>query len=193
MLAPMTAPESTTALTTQPENPQVLRRTPVDVIFGLLAIAVGLFLLSNAVVATVLSVFMIAWSTLVSGVILLVGALFRIKSGGFWSGALGGSMLLVVGLFMLRNPVIGAVALTLMAGAMFFSSGLVRVAVGFQMPVGRWILVLSGLISVGLGLWVMFNVTAATPQLLGIILSIQMLMEGLNLMLVGRVRAPKKA
>lgn len=123
--------------------------------------------------------------------LVVVGALFRIKSGGFWSAALGGAILVVVGLFMLRNPLIGAVSLTLMAGAMFLASGLTRVMIAFQATQARWLLVISGVISIGLGLWVLFNIGAATLTLLGTLVGIQTLLEGITLLLVGRLRPAK--
>ncbi|HZK04439.1 MAG TPA: DUF308 domain-containing protein [Actinomycetaceae bacterium] len=168
----------------------VVRRTPWDIILGLLIIASSLVLLGNVVWATALSVFFVGWMSLVSGVALLIGALFRIKSGGFWSGALGAAVLIVIGIYMLRNPLIGAIALTLMVGSMFLASGIARVVGAIQASEVRWLLVVSGIISAGLGLWVMFNVLAATPQLLGTILAIQILFEGITLIMVGRLRRP---
>lgn len=180
-------PESTTGTLL------VVRRTPWDVIFGLLAVVASFFLFGNVLFATTLSVWIFAWTTLFTGIVLVIGALLRIKSGGFWSAALGGAIMIVVGVFIMRNPLIGAATLTLLVGAMFFAAGLARLVGAAQAGAGRWVLVLSGLISVGLGIWVLFNITAATATLLGTILAIQMLIEGLSMMTVGRLRLPKAA
>jgi uncharacterized membrane protein HdeD (DUF308 family) len=114
------------------------------------------------------------------------------SGGGFWSAALGGALLVVLGLFMLRNPLIGALSLTLMAGALFFASGLTRVIMAFQGTTSRWLLVFSGLISIGLGLWVLLNIATATLTLLGTLVGIQTLLEGLTMIMVGRLRPEKK-
>ena len=74
---------------------------------------------------------------------------------------------------------------------MFLASGLTRVFVATKMPENRLILIISGLISIGLGLWVFFNIVAASLTLLGVLLGIQVLMEGLTLIAVGRVRPAK--
>lgn len=182
-------------MTTTADRPGelVVRRTAWDVILGA-AIIVGAFiLLGNVVLATAVSVLLLGWIALVSGAILIVASLFRIRSGGFWSAALGGAMLVVLGLFVLRNPLIGAVSLTLMAGSMFLASGLTRVITAVQSTQGRWLLVLSGLISIGLGLWVLFNIGTATLTLLGTLVGIQTLLEGVTLILAGRLRPAKKA
>lgn len=171
----------------------VVRRTPLDLILGAVIIVGGFILLGNVVLATAVSVLLLGWIALVSGVLLVAGSLFLIRSGGFWSAALGGTILVVLGLFVLRNPLIGALSLTLMAGSMFLASGLTRVITASQSKQGRWLLVLSGVISVGLGLWVLFNIATATLTLLGTLVGIQTLLEGITLILVGRLRSAKNA
>ncbi len=167
------------------------RRTAWDVIVGLALIAAGVFLLGNVVFATAVSVWVIGWTSLVSGVLLLAGSVLRIKSGGFWSAVLGGAILTVVGLFVLRNPAVGAVALTLASGVTFFVSGLARMAWSFAQGPGRLVLFISGLVSLGLGFYVLFNLGAATFVLLGTLLGVQTALEGVTLIAVGRLR-PKK-
>lgn len=164
------------------------RRTGWDVILGILLVVGGFVVLGDVLLATVVSVILIAWTSLISGVFMLVGALFRIKSGGGWSVALGGAVLTVLGLFMLRNPVIGAVALTLVAGALFLTGGLVRVVTAFQSDKHKVILAVSGVVSIGLGIYVLLNPVTATLSLLGILLGVQILVEGLTLIALGRLR-----
>ena len=106
-------------------------------------------------------------------------------------GLLGGAILTVVGLFVLRNPAVGAVALTLASGVTFFVSGLARMAWSFAQGPGRLVLFISGLVSLGLGFYVLFNLGAATFVLLGTLLGVQTALEGVTLIAVGRLR-PKK-
>jgi hypothetical protein len=84
------------------------RRTVWDVVLGILLILAGFFVLGNVVFATALSVLLLGWIALGSGVVLLIQAFFRIRSGEFWFAALGGAVLAVLGLFILRHPVVGA-------------------------------------------------------------------------------------
>lgn len=173
-------------------TPVTRRRTAWDVIVGLLLVLAGVFLLGNVVFATAISVWVIGWTSLVSGILLLLGAVFRIKTGGFWSAVLGGAVLTVVGLFILRNPAVGAVALTLASGMTFFVSGLARMAWSFAEGPGRLVLFVSGLVSLGLGFYVLFNLGTATLVLLGTLLGIQTLLEGITLIAVGRLRPQKR-
>lgn len=169
------------------------RRTAVDIILGLLIVLAGIVLLGNVVLATALSVLFLGWMVLIAGIAEVVTAFLRIKSGGFFSAALGGAILIVMGVFILRNPLIGAVALTLLAGSLFLASGLTRIFASAQVDQGRWLLVFSGAISVLLGMWVLFNIGTATLTVLGTLLGIQTLLEGLTLLMVGRPRPPKSA
>lgn len=164
-----------------------VKRTGWDVILGIALAIAGLVLLGDAALATAVSVWLIGWFTLVSGVVLLVGSLFRLRSGGSWSPVLGGAVLTVIGLFIMRNPAAGAIAFTLVVGALLLSSGLTRVILGWVLPAGRWLLMISGLVSVLLGLYVLFNLGAASTQLIGILLGVQVLLEGLSLVVVGRL------
>ncbi|KAB7746530.1 sulfate permease [Nostocoides sp. F2B08] len=171
----------------------VVRRTAWDVILGILVVIAGIILLTNVVVATAVSVLFLGWMALIAGLVLVVAAFFRLRSGGFWSAALGGAILAVLGLFLLRNPAVGALSLTLMAGALFFASGLTRVVAASQASESRWLLIISGLISVALGLWVLFNLGTATLTLLGALVAIQTLIEGITLIAVGRLRPAQAA
>lgn len=164
------------------------RRTTADVLLGVLLVIAGLVALGNTVVATAVSVVFLGWLTLVSGLVLLVSGLMKIGKDGFWSASLGGGLLLVLGIVMLRNPAITALSITLVAGSMFLATGLTRVVVAFQLSEHRVPLVISGLISVGLGLLVLFNLVAATFTLLGVMIGVQAVVEGITLLLVGRLR-----
>jgi len=95
------------------------RKTGWDVILGVLLVIAGFIVLGDTVLATVVSVLLLGWLTLVSGIFALAAALFRIGRPGFWSAALSGGLLTVLGLMILRNVGVAALTLTLIAGALF--------------------------------------------------------------------------
>ena len=61
----------------------------------------------------------------------------------------------------------------------------------FRESEGKVVLFISGLVSLGLGFYVLFNLGTATLMLLGTLLAVQTLLEGLTLIAVGRVRPGK--
>ncbi|HSK28192.1 MAG TPA: DUF308 domain-containing protein [Jiangellales bacterium] len=164
------------------------RRTGWDVVLGILVAVAGIVVLGHVAIATAISVLFLGWMALISGVIELVAALFKIRSGHFWGSALGGGLLTVLGILILRNPTIAALTLTLVAGSLFFAAGVTRLIAAFQVPEARWLLVFSGLVSLALGLIVLFNLVSATFTLLGVLLGVQALVEGITMIVAGRVR-----
>ena len=164
------------------------RHTAWDVLLGFLLVVVGIFILGHVLLATAVSVLLLGWLALISGAVALLAALLRIGKGGFWSSALSGGLLLVLGLMILRNSTAAALTLTLVAGALFFAGGITRIFVALQNDAYRWLLLLSGAASLVLGLFVLFNLFETTFTLLGILLGAQTLIDGFTQMFAGRVR-----
>ena len=170
-----------------------MRRTGWDMVLGALLVVGGLVILGDAALATTVSILFIGWVLLIAGLLGLVASLFRIGKGGFWSAALSGGVLTVLGLFFLRNTEAAAVTLTLIAGTIFLTSGVVRLAASAHDPAYRVPLLLGGVVSTVLGLIVLFDLFDASYVLLGILLGIQVLVDGLMMMIVGRWHATTEA
>jgi uncharacterized membrane protein HdeD (DUF308 family) len=163
------------------------RRTAWDIVWGVLVVLAGVLILAHVAIATVVSVLFLGWFALIGGVFALVGAAFRFRRGGFWGTAIGGGLLVVLGLMLLRHPGIGALTLTLIAGALFLAAGIVRIMAAVETPVGRGPLLFSGVVSAILGLIVLFNIWTASLTLLGLLLGLDMLFDGISMLLYGRL------
>lgn len=162
------------------------RRSGIDLALGALLVAGGLVLLGYTSWVTKVSVVYVGWMLLAFGLIGLAGALWRIGRSGFWSTALGGALLTALGLVFLRNPELGAVTLTLLAGVVFLVGGLVRLVAAGQEPESRLPLLVAGVASTALGLVVIFNIFTASLSMLGLLLALETMSEGLVMMLFGR-------
>jgi membrane protein HdeD len=154
---------------------------------GALLVLIGLVVLGNAVVATTVSVVFLGWMLLLAGIAGLVAAVVNIGSAGMWSAAIGGGVCLVVGLMCLRHTDAATVTLTLIMGALFLLSGVVRLVAAGASTEYRWPLLFGGAVSAVLGLAVLLNLFDASRALLGVMLGIQTVVEGLSMILVGRV------
>jgi uncharacterized membrane protein HdeD (DUF308 family) len=163
-------------------------RTGRDLAVGILLLLAASFLLANVVVATAVSVRVLGWTTLGCGVVLVVRALTGARSGSSWSAALGGIVLAVLGAFVLRNPVVGALTLTLLTGSLLLVTGLTRIFSAPARSDARAAQLISGLVSAALGLFVLLNLTTATLTLLGVLVGVQLLLEGATLVTAGRLR-----
>ena len=152
----------------------------VMVIGGILALA-NPFAASLAV-TTIVGVFLI-----LSGAVQLWIAVSHMTAPHrLWTGVTA-VLALVAGVSLLANPLQGLISLTLLLGILFLVMGVSRLAMAFRMRESRmfWVLLLSGAVSVIIGLMVLANVMAAATTLLGTLLGIQLLADGIALAALG--------
>lgn len=161
------------------------RRTWWTVALGILLVVVGIAVLSHVVLATAVSVFFLGWLAVFGGVAALVGSLFRIGKGGFWGTALSGALILVIGVVMLRNPAATAATLTLIAGSLFLMGGIARLFAAGSAPEHRGLLIFGGIVGTALGAIVIFNLFEASFVLLGTLLGIEAIVDGLAIAFLG--------
>lgn len=182
-------------MTGQPvsEDAAAPTRTGWDLVLGALLVLAGIVVLGHTVIATVISVLFLGWLALAAGLVEMVASLFKIGRERSWVAVLGGGLIGVLGLVMIRNPGIAAVSITLVAGAMFLATGVARLVAAFQIPQARVALLIGGGVSTLLGLLVLFNLVEATLTLLGVMLGVQAIAEGVAIMVAGReaVRASR--
>jgi uncharacterized membrane protein HdeD (DUF308 family) len=164
------------------------RRTGWDIVWGILLVIGGIIVLGDVVIATAVTVLFIGWMALILGIVGVIASLFKIgKGGGFWSTILTGALLTVLGILILRHPEISAGVITLMAAIVFLVAGIVRVIAAFEPGAARWVLLISGICGIILGLIVLFNPLQATLTLLGILLGVQLIIDGITLIAFGRI------
>lgn len=65
--------------------------------------------------------------------------------------------------------------------------GITRLVASATQPEYRVVLILSGVVSTVLGLMVLFNLFSASFVLLGVLLGVETLMDGIAMMLMGQV------
>lgn len=165
-----------------------MRRTGWDIALGALLFIVGLVILGNAAFATKVSIQFIGWFLVAAGILGLVAGLFLIGKGGFWSAALSGALMVVLGLVFLRHTHAAALTLTLLSGLVFLTAGIVRLMAAFHDPRYRTPLVFSGIISGALGLMVLLNLFEASYVLVGVMIGIYAITDGITMMAIGRWR-----
>jgi uncharacterized membrane protein HdeD (DUF308 family) len=162
-------------------------RTAFSFLLGALLVVIGLVILAHAATATEVSIRFLGWMLVLSGIAGLAAAVFGMRSGGAWSAAVGGGGCFVAGLMCLRHVDLAAVTLTLIIGAVLLLGGIVRLVFAAADDENRLALLLGGGMSAILGLVVLFNLFEASSTLLGFLLGIQTLVEGLSMVIVGRV------
>jgi uncharacterized membrane protein HdeD (DUF308 family) len=150
------------------------------VALGVIYVIVGVIALGSVVMATAASVFVVGIMMVIAGAAEIVNA-FQIKTWGkFLLWLLLGALYVVAGFFAFENPLLAAVVLTLLLGASLVASGIMRIILAFSMKAEMpWIgVMLSGVITLILGLIILARWPVSSLYVLGIFLGIDLLFAG---------------
>jgi uncharacterized membrane protein HdeD (DUF308 family) len=145
--------------------------------------------LGDVVVASVISVLFLGWTLVIGGAVGIGASLWRIGGGGFWIGMLSGVLALIAGVVFLRNPAAALVGLSLAIGAVMLVNGITRLVAAIQHPEVRLALVLSGVLSLILGIMILSRWPSSALWLIGTLLGVQLIVDGATMILVGRPRS----
>ena len=157
------------------------------VALGVVYILAGLIALGSVVMATAASVFVVGIMMVIAGVAEVINA-FQIKTWGkflFWL-FLGG-LYILAGLATFQNPLLAAGLLTLLLGASLVVSGIVRIILAFSMKDGApWIwVIISGVVTLILGLMILARWPVSSLYVLGIFLGIDLVIAGASWISIG--------
>ena len=147
---------------------------------GVVYVVAGFIALGSVVAATVATVYVVGIMMIIAGVVEVISA-FQVKSWGrfiFW--LLLGALYIVAGFLAFDNPLLTAVWLTLFLGAALVASGIVRIYLGFSMRTGSpWVwIVISGLITLLLGVIILVHWPVSSLWTLGIFLGVDLVFAG---------------
>jgi uncharacterized membrane protein HdeD (DUF308 family) len=128
----------------------------------------------------------LGWVAVLGGLAGIVASLYRLGRPGFWPTLLGAALALVVGIAFLRRPDLGAAGLTLLLGSALLVGGVTRIVggIGEQHENRGWIIA-DGVISLLLGLLILFGWPGSTLWVLGTFLGIYLIVEGVTFILLG--------
>jgi uncharacterized membrane protein HdeD (DUF308 family) len=154
---------------------------------GAIYVIVGFIALGSVVMATAASVFVVGIMMVIAGAAEVVNA-FQIKTwGSFLLWLLLGALYIVAGFVTFQNPLLAAAVLTLMLGVALVISGIMRIILAFSMKQGTpwmWV-VLSGVITLLLGLIILTRWPVSSLFVLGLFLGIDLVFAGAGWIGVG--------
>jgi uncharacterized membrane protein HdeD (DUF308 family) len=114
-------------------NHRVLPRWPALVLGGILGTAVGIVtLLRPDLTATALLVTIAVWAIAIGVLTLVTAFQLRQEISGEWRLVLAGMLAVALGVVLLAAPAAGALAMLAWIGTFAIASGVLQVAVGFQ-------------------------------------------------------------
>ncbi|MBS0171944.1 MAG: HdeD family acid-resistance protein [Nitrospira sp.] len=152
---------------------------------GIAFLVLGMIALAYTVLTTLASVFVFGVAFFFGGIFQAVHALKTSKWKGFFLDLLVGVLYVTTGLLMAVHPLAGAQSLTLLLAAVFLAMGLFRVmgAVILQPPSWGWLLV-SGMITLLLGMLVWIQWPGSALWLIGTFVAIDMIFNGIWLVVL---------
>jgi uncharacterized membrane protein HdeD (DUF308 family) len=154
---------------------------------GIVYLIAGLIALGSVVTATIATVFVVGIMMLIAGVAEVFHA-FQIKTWGrFLLWLLLGALYIVAGFLTFENPLLAAALLTLLLGISLIASGIMRIVLAFSMKGGTpWIwVVVSGAITLLLGLIILAHWPVSSLYILGLFLGIDLIFAGAGWIAVG--------
>ena len=147
--------------------------------FGCLSILAGMIAITYSMAATLVSVIFIAWLLIITGVMEAAYAIRHRERGHLIWYLLEALLSIVIGALMLQSPVRGAIVLTMLLATYFVVSGVFRIvaALALRLPNWGWTLA-SGVISLGLGIFVWGGWPVTGLWVLGLFIGINLLFAG---------------
>jgi uncharacterized membrane protein HdeD (DUF308 family) len=148
-------------------------------LLGLVSIFVGLVAIGSTFVATLASVVVFGVLLLAAGITEVIHAVMVRNLRGFALHLLGAALYLLVGLFMLEDPVRAAAVLTLLLSAYLLVGGVLRIvfALAVQFVSWPWVLV-NGVVDVVLGVLIWREWPGSSLWVIGLFVGIDLLFNG---------------
>ncbi|MDX1595272.1 MAG: DUF308 domain-containing protein [Gammaproteobacteria bacterium] len=119
----------------------------------------------------------------VAGAAQLAGAIYAEDGWGIAANVALGALLLVLGLLFLLNPLEGILTLTLLVAALFFAAAAIKLGTAWRMRgVMGWLWgVVSGLVSLAVGILIAAGWPAISAWVLGLLFGIDLVFSGIML------------
>lgn len=148
---------------------------------GVLLSALGIIGFAMLPGLTLVTVWWFGALLLIAGGAQIVDAFSDKGWGAFGLHLLIAVLYVVAGGIVIWNPVLGALTLTLMVAIALLVVGALRCVMAFQVrPAGNWwLLLLSGLLSIALGVMIYSEWPASGVWVLGLFFAIELLSEGI--------------
>jgi uncharacterized membrane protein HdeD (DUF308 family) len=146
---------------------------------GILLIVVGLMAMSAAFIATLATVMVFGILSLVGGGMEIANAFWARRWRGFWLHLLGGILYMVLGFFLIQQPLEAAAAFTLVMAVTFFIGGLFRIILSLAERFHGWEWVfLNGIVTLVLGIMIWRQWPEAKYWVIGLFVGIDLLFDG---------------
>jgi len=140
----------------------------------------GVIALIYPLVSTLAVTLFLGWMLVFTGIVQAIAVVAARQVPHFWWQLISAVLAVITGLIFVRNPGLAVVSLALLMVIFFMVEGIAKVVLAVTVrPLESWGWVLvSGLIGLAIGVWLLFN-PALSLLALGIFIGIQFIAEGI--------------
>jgi uncharacterized membrane protein HdeD (DUF308 family) len=155
-------------------------------VVGIISILFGIFVLGNTVAASIAVTTLTGLLFLIAGVIQIFAGVSETSTGRKVLSILLGILVGLIGFSFMANPLQGMISLTTLVVILLIASGVLRLVFAWQMRQTQffWPMLISGALSVLLAGYILANFAAASVNLLGILLGVELLFNGAGLVVL---------
>jgi uncharacterized membrane protein HdeD (DUF308 family) len=148
-------------------------------LIGILLMVLGATCIVKAQTATTFSILVLGWILVISGVFWLINSFLTITLPIFFLFLLSALIRGGIGYLLIRHPTAGAEGVTMVLAVLFIVGGLFRTAGAsvIKFPWWGWT-VLSGIVAVVLGVYLLANWPVASTFFVGIVIGVDLLFDG---------------
>ena len=154
---------------------------------GVLSLLGGIIALLNPLAATLTAELLTGYLFIAIGVLMLLSIFADDSWGSRLLSLVLGLVILVIGVNLVSNPLQGVLRLTVVVALLMLFIGVLRIVFAFRMPTAglKAMLILSGIVSLALGAMILTSFPFSAAVVLGILLAIELISNGISLIVLG--------
>lgn len=163
--------------------------------YGVVLVLLGMLAIGASTLTTLVSIMILAFFLIIGGIIIFFDSFRYWKSqwSGFFLHAVMGILYFIIGCMLIKNPVAGALSLTVLLGMFFIIVGIFKIieAMVVKLPYWGWRL-LSGVLSLILGGLILMRWPHSGLIVIGLFIGIDLLMTGWAYIMLSLASKPAK-
>ena len=165
------------------------------VMVGVLSLAGGIFALMNPLAATLTAELLTGYLFIAIGILMLLSIFADDSLGSRILSLILGLAVLIIGVNLVNKPLQGVLSLTVIVAVAMLFIGALRIVFAFRIPIAglKMILILSGIVSLVLGMMILTSFPFSAAVVLGILLAIELISNGMSLIALGLVARDRTA
>jgi uncharacterized membrane protein HdeD (DUF308 family) len=147
---------------------------------GVVLLLLGILALGDVVAVTVASTIFIGAAFMIGGIVQVIHAFATKGWSAFLIYLVGGIVTVIGGFLIMQEPVRGSIVITLFLTVAMLVSGVMRMVIAFRHREIKnwWLLLLSGLVSMLLGLMLFMSLPWSGLWVLGTLVAVELLLQG---------------